>query len=199
MDPLREYCPLTDPNTPTGWERDNGADLPPTCAVKRSHQPVTHPCAQNVLTCQSGIIRVLEHVRRGVFFFFFSSCARLCVWVSAVLHYRVCLLFNRSAEEVTPQSMSQPSCIIAPLCHCQRLGRATSDCFSPPLFSSPPPSVFFPSLPLQSLFSLDSLTYPAEIDRARQTKEWAYWMLWRPTGKKSALKVFSPQNVVDEL
>lgn len=84
---------------------------------------------------------------------------------SASLNYRVCLLFNRSAEEVMPQSMSQPSCIIAPLCHCQGPGRATSDCF--PLFSFPL-CLFISSL--QSVFSLGLLTYPAETDRVRQTK-----------------------------
>ena len=57
----------------------------------------------------------------------------LCV----ILNYRACLLFNSSAEELMPQPKSQPSCIIAPVCHCQRLSKATSDCFSPlyPLFA----------------------------------------------------------------
>lgn len=89
----------------------------------------------------------------------------LLMWV--VLNYRACLLLNRSAERVMPQPMSQPSCIIAPVCHCQRLGKASSDCFLP-LSPSPPPHLFLS--PLQSLFSLDSLAYPAEADRLRQSK-----------------------------
>lgn len=109
----------------------------------------------------------------------------------ALLNYRVCLLFNRSAEEVMPQSMSQPSCIIAPVCHCQGLGKATSDCFSPsPPFSFPP--CLFLS-PLQSVFSLDSLTYPAEIDRVS--------ILNVLEANGAAYKrdcVLSPNNVADE-
>ena len=127
----------------------------------------------------------------GRFFFFFPSYARVCLWVSAVLHYRVCLLFNRSAEEVTPQSMSQPSCIIAPLCHCQRLGRATSDCFSPPfLLLLPPPSLSFPLSP-PSVFILIRLINLSCRDRWSGTeKEWAYWMHWRPTEKKMCVPFF---------
>lgn len=72
-----------------------------------------------------------------------------------VLNYGARLRFNRSAEELQ-SPMSQPSCIIAPVCHCHRLARATSDCSSPlsPLFAFYP-DPFFPLFP--SVFILISL------------------------------------------
>lgn len=115
----------------------------PACAVTRSHCRVGHPRtlvlpSQNSALCPWGCL--VEGMRCGLF---------VCV----VLNYRACLLFNRSAERVMPQPMSPPSCIIAPVCHCHRLGKASSDCFSPlspPHFSFHPP--VFSSLP----FSLHS-------------------------------------------
>lgn len=71
-----------------------------------------------------------------------ERCVSACLnaWLSAHWIYRgMFAFFNRSAEEVMPQSMSLPSCIIALLCHCQRLATATSDCFLLSLFLS----VFF--------------------------------------------------------
>lgn len=142
MDSWREYFPHTVPITPTGWEI--GEQFWPSSDLCCEANDAS-VCA-DVLTCQSMIICVLEHVwQKDVCL---SENVYVCDWVSALLNYGACLLFNRSAEEVMPQSMSQPSCIIAPLCHCQRLGRATSDCF--PLF--PPfsfPLCLFRS-PLQS-------------------------------------------------
>lgn len=134
-----EYFPLTAPNTPTGWEIEEqlwpSADL--LCEAPRARQwPTPTSMCADVLTCHGMIICVLVHVLQG------DMCA---CRASALLNYRVCLLFNRSAEEVMPQSMSQPSCIIAPLCHCQGLSRATSDCF--PTF---PPFSFSLSLSLYS-------------------------------------------------
>lgn len=88
-------------------------------------------------------------------------CVCLCawVWLSTSVNYRIRLLFNRSAEEVVPQSMSQPSCIIAPVCHRQRLGKATSDCLSPCTPYSPSPSLSFPlSPPVLTLIRLINLS-----------------------------------------
>lgn len=88
-----------------------------------------------------------------------------------VLNYRACLLFNRSAEELMPQPRSQPSCIIAPVCHCQRLGKATSDCFLPlsPLFAFYLPHPTFPLSP--TVFILIRLTsFSSRPCRGRQSK-----------------------------
>lgn len=96
-----------------------------------------------------------------------------------VLNYRACLLFNRSAQELMPQPMSQPSCIIAPVCQCQRLGKATSDCCSPlsPFFAF----YLYPSFPLSpSVFILIRLiSFSSRAMQRKTVKEWAYWIYWR--------------------
>lgn len=174
----RECIPLTIPNTPTGWEIEEqlwpSADLWNACTGQRRWL---------VLTCHSMIICVLEHVWQGDM----CSCLYGCVtdWLSALLNYRVCLLFSRSAEEVMPQSMSQPSCIIAPLCHCQGLGTATSDCFSlfPPF---PFPCLYFALSP--SVFILIRVINLSCRDRlSKIDKEGAYWVYWRQTEPSKAL------------
>lgn len=81
-------------------------------------------------------IKIVLCVLAGVWWKGWGVALLMCV----VLNYRACLLLNRSAESVMPQPMSQPSCIIAPVCHCQRLGKASSDCFSPLSPSFLPPS-----------------------------------------------------------